>query len=75
MEDRVVLDNPFSTLPGPTAVRSDDRNVGLPIPLKPADTDRLAAVLARAEALAAGRDRVADDAALAAMGVDPTDWS
>jgi len=44
-------------------------------PLKSTDTDRLAAVLARAEALAKQRDRAADDAALAEMGIDPTDWS
>jgi hypothetical protein len=43
--------------------------------LKSTDTDRLAAVLARAEALAKQRDRAADDAALAEMGIDPTDWS
>jgi hypothetical protein len=62
-------------LPGPTPVKSGDRTVGLLIPLKAADPDRLAAVLARAEALARGRDPAADDAALAAMGADPTDWS
>ena len=40
------------------------------------DPDRLAAVLARAEALAKGRDAAADDAALAPFGdVDPVDWS
>lgn len=44
-------------------------------PLKLVDRDRLAAVLARAEALAKQRDPAADEAALAAMGVDPTDWS
>lgn len=38
--------------------------------------DRLAAVLARAEALAKGRDAAADDAALAPFGeVDPVNWS
>lgn len=62
-------------LPGPTPVKSGDRTVGLLIPLKAADPDRLAAVLARAEALAKRRDPAEDDAALAAMGVDPTDWS
>jgi hypothetical protein len=47
-----------------------------PLPLKRADLDRLAAVLAHAEALAKDRDRVADDAALAPFGeVDPVDWS
>jgi hypothetical protein len=56
-------------------VKSGDRTVGLLIPLKAADPDRLAAVLARAEALAKRHDPAEDDAALAAMGVDPTDWS
>jgi hypothetical protein len=46
------------------------------VPLKVADPDRLAAVLARAEALAKGRDSAADDAALAPFGeVDPVAWS
>jgi hypothetical protein len=59
---------------GPTPVKSGDRTIG-PSP-KPADPDRLAAVLARAEALAKGRDSAADDAALASFGeVDPVDWS
>jgi len=65
----------IGALPGPTPVKSGDRTVGLLIPLKAADPDRLAAVLARAEALAKRRDPAADDAALAATGVDPTDWS
>jgi len=56
-------------------VKSGDRTVGLLIPLKAADPDRLAAVLARAEALAKHRDPAQDDAALAAMGIDPTEWS
>jgi hypothetical protein len=50
--------------------------VGLLVPLKAADPDRLAAILARAEALAKGRDPAADDAALRPFGdVDPVDWS
>ncbi len=65
----------IGALPGPTPVKSGDRTVGLLIPLKAADPDRLAAVLARAEALAKRRDRGADDAVLAAIGIDPTDWS
>jgi len=65
----------IGALPGPTAIKSGNRTVGLLVPLKAADPDRLAAVLARAEALAKGRDPAADDAALAAMGVDPIDWS
>ena len=66
----------IGALPGPTPVKSGDRTVGLLIPLKAADPDRLLAVLVRAEALAKGRDPAADDAALAAFGdVDPIDWS
>ena len=66
----------IGALPGPTPVKSGDRTVGLLIPLKAADPERLAAVLARAEALAKGRDAAVDDAALAAFGdVDPIDWS
>jgi hypothetical protein len=65
-----------AALPGPTAVKSGNRTIGLLVPLKTADPDRLAAVLARAEALAKGRDTAADDAALASYGeVDPVDWS
>ncbi len=66
----------IGSLPGPTAVKSGDRTVGLLVPLKAADPDRLAAVLARAEALAKGRDAGADDAALVPFGeIDPVDWS
>jgi hypothetical protein len=65
----------IEALPGPTAVKSGNRTVGLLIPLKTADPDRLAAVLMRAEERAKGRDPAVDDAALAEMGVDPTDWS
>ena len=52
----------IGALPGPTPVKSGDRTVGLLVPLKAADPERLAAVLARAQALAEGRDRAADDA-------------
>jgi hypothetical protein len=66
----------IESLPGPTPVKSGSRTIGLLVPLKSADPDRLAAILARAEALAKGRDPTADDAALAAFGeVDPADWS
>ena len=66
----------IGALPGPTAVKSGHRTVGLLIPLKVADPDRLAEVLARSELLAKGRDPVAEDAALAPFGdVDPIDWS
>jgi hypothetical protein len=66
----------IGALPGPTPVKSGDRTVGLLVPLKAADPDRLAAVLARAEALAKGCDTAANDAALTPFGeVDPADWS
>jgi hypothetical protein len=66
----------ISALPGPIPVKSGGRTVVLLVPLKAADPDRLAAVLARAEALAKGRDVAAEDAALAPFGeVDPVDWS
>ncbi|HLW92030.1 MAG TPA: hypothetical protein VKS78_12120 [Roseiarcus sp.] len=66
----------IGALPGPTAVKSGDRTVGLLVPLKAAHPDRLAAVLAKAEALAKGRDAAAEDAALSRFGdVDPIDYS
>jgi hypothetical protein len=66
----------IGNLGGPTAIKSGARTVGLLIPLKSADPDRLAAVLARAEKLARSHDPAKDDAALSAYGpVDPVDWS
>jgi hypothetical protein len=65
----------IGALPGPTPVKSGGRTVGLLIPLKAANPAHLAAVLARAAALAKNRDATADQAALAEMGIDPTDWS
>ena len=65
----------ISALPGPTAVKSGNRTVALLIPVKQPDPERVAAVLARAEALAKERDPAEDDAALLAMGIDPTNWN
>lgn len=65
----------ISALPGPTAVKSGNRTVALLIPVKRTDHKRLAAALARADALAKERDPAEDDAALVAMGIDPTNWS
>jgi hypothetical protein len=65
----------ISALPGPTAIKSGDRTVALLIPIKAPDRDRIMAVLDRAEELAKERDPAADEAALVAMGVDPTNWS
>jgi hypothetical protein len=65
----------IGALPGPTAIKSGDRTIGLLIPLKRSDPRRLAEVLAKAERLARKRSRAEDDAALAAMGIDPADSS
>jgi hypothetical protein len=65
----------IGALPGPTPVKSGDRTVGLLIPLKTANPERLAAILARAAAMAKDRDPAMDELALADMGLDPTDWS
>jgi len=65
----------IGALPGPTPVKSGDRTVGLLIPLRAANPDHLAAVLARAASMARDRDPAVDAAALADMGIDPTDWS
>lgn len=66
----------IEALPGPTAVKSGDRTVGLLIPLKAADPDRLKAILLRAEAAAKGRSAASDDATLAQFDdIDPTNWS
>lgn len=62
-------------LPGPTAVKSGDRTVALLFPLRKPDPKRLAAALKRARELAKTRNPVADEAALVAMGIDPTDYS
>lgn len=64
----------IDALPGPTAIKSGERTIGLLIPLKRSDPRRLAAVLAEAERLAKKRSRADDDAALAAAGVDPAGW-
>jgi hypothetical protein len=61
-------------LPGTTAVKSGDRTVALLVPFKKPDPKRLAAALKQARELAKKRDRAADDAALIAMGIDPTDY-
>jgi len=61
-------------LPGTTPIRSGDRTIGLLTPLKKPDPKRLDAALKWARNLAKKRDRAADDAALIAMGIDPTDY-
>jgi hypothetical protein len=65
----------ISALPGMTAIKSGDRTVGLLIPVKRPDMTKLEAVLDKADELARLRDPKEDDAALAAMGVDTTNWT
>jgi hypothetical protein len=65
----------IGALPGPTAIKSGDRTIGLLIPLKRSDPSRLAEVLAKAERLARKRSSAEDYAALTAMGIDPADSS
>lgn len=65
----------IEALPGPTAIKSGERTIGLLIPLKRPDPRGLASVLDEARRLAEKRSRAEDDAALAAMGIDPTDWA
>ncbi len=73
---RKISGEAIGALPGLTAITSGGRTVAFLTPLKRADPEALAAVLARAESLAHGRDARADDEALRAFGdVDPTDWS
>ncbi len=65
----------ISALPGPTPIRSGARTVGLMIPFRKADPERLAATLDRIEALARLRDASEEEAFLEACGADPTIWS
>ncbi|MGH9549809.1 MAG: hypothetical protein ACRD3W_10560 [Terriglobales bacterium] len=62
-------------LPGPTTIKSGNRAVALLVPLKPPDPKRLSEALKLAEELAKDRDPDEDEAALVAMGIDPTNWS
>lgn len=66
----------IGALEGPTPVKAGDRTIGVLIPLKVGDADKLAAVLKRAEQLAKKRDAKEDEKLLAEFGdVDPVNWS
>lgn len=67
----------IGSLRGPTPVKSGERTVGMLVPLKMSDPEKLRAILKEAEALSVGRDVEADDRALAALGVDadPVNWT
>lgn len=62
-------------LSGASPIKPGDRTVALLIPFKRPDMKRLRATLKRARELAETRGRASDDAALVAMGIDPTDYS
>ncbi len=66
----------IGALDGPTPVKAGDRTIGVLIPLKVGDADKLASVLRRAEQLAKKRDPKEDERLLAEFGdVDPVNWS
>jgi hypothetical protein len=63
-------------LDGPTPVKAGDRTIGVLIPLRVADPEKLDAVLRRAGQLAKKRDPKVDKRFLSEFGdVDPVDWS
>lgn len=66
----------ISDLPGATAIKSGNRTIGMLIPYKRANLERLEAALARANELAKGRNPREDDEALRAFGdVDPMNYT
>jgi hypothetical protein len=66
----------IGSLNGPTPVKAGDRTIGVLIPLKVADANKLASVLKRAERLAKQRDSKSDQKFLEEFGeVDPVNWS
>lgn len=66
----------IGALEGPTPVKAGDRTIGVLIPLKVGDADKLAAILKRTEQLAKKRDAREDEKLLAEFGdVDPVNWS
>jgi hypothetical protein len=66
----------IGALEGPTPVKAGERTIGVLIPLKVGDADKLGSVLKRAERLARKRDPKEDEKLLAEFGeVDPVNWS
>jgi len=65
----------ISALPGMTAVKSGGRTVGLLIPVRKANMERLQSTLDRIDALARERDPAEDEAFLQAQGLDTTNWT
>jgi hypothetical protein len=66
----------IGALEGPTPVKAGERTIGVLIPLKVGDADKLMSVLKRAERLAKKRDPKQDERLLAEFGeVDPVNWS
>jgi hypothetical protein len=63
-------------LEGPTPVKAGERTIGVLVPLRVADADKLAAILKKAETLSKARDPKEDEKLLAEFGdVDPVNWS
>jgi uncharacterized protein YmfQ (DUF2313 family) len=63
-------------LEGPTPVKAGERTIGVLVPLRVANAEKLAAVLKKAEKLAKARDPNEDEKLLAEFGdVDPVNWS
>jgi hypothetical protein len=66
----------IGALEGPTPVKAGERTIGVLIPLKVGDADKLMSVLKRAERLAKKRDPKQDERLLAEFGeVNPVNWS
>jgi len=66
----------IGALDGPTPVKAGERTIGVLIPLKVGNADKLLSVLKRAERLAKKRDPEEDEKLLAEFGkVDPVTWS
>jgi len=66
----------IGALEGPTPVKAGERTIGVLIPLKVGDADKLVSVLKRAERLAKKRDPEQDERLLTEFGeVDPVNWS
>lgn len=77
---RTITEEAISALPRNTAIKSGDRTLAVLVPVKPsvfkrADMVKLKAVLDKADELAKLRDPKEDEAVLAAMGMDTTNWN
>ncbi len=73
---QTISDETIRGLDGATPVKIGERTIGVLIPLRVADAEKLAAVLKKAEKLAKARGPEEDKKLLAEFGdVDPVNWS